>query len=274
MRARNSMCAGSQMPRSCGVMRPRASTADASMQTSPAPPTARLPRCTRCQSVANPSSEEYWHMGETAIRLRKAISRMASGAIKFATGGELIVSVWQRRARLVRNPPSSPDYSDMTFYRRIRTWLTLAILCIGTVWGTGPSYSAAGIVNASDRNPAALPGLLRYDLLPADPNLADTGDPLYRDGLGDRAVLLRGRHCQRFQLRCRAIRAEFRHRRLRSGTGAQRTQVGGCRPGCLYLLNLGRALPSHGTELRPGLRAGPAGTAAVRWSLAGQFPHV
>ena len=50
----------------------------------------------------------------------------------------------------MRNPPSSPDYSDMTFYRRIRTWLTLAILCVGTVWGAGPSYSAAGIVNASN----------------------------------------------------------------------------------------------------------------------------
>jgi len=50
----------------------------------------------------------------------------------------------------VRNPPSSPDYSDMTFYRRIRTWLTVPVLCAGTVWGAGPSYSAAGIVNASN----------------------------------------------------------------------------------------------------------------------------
>ena len=39
-------------------------------KTSPAPPTARLPRWTRCQSSANPSTEEYWHMGETTIRLR------------------------------------------------------------------------------------------------------------------------------------------------------------------------------------------------------------
>ena len=50
----------------------------------------------------------------------------------------------------MRNPPSSPDYSDMTFYRRIRTLLALAILSAGTVWGAGPSYSAAGIVNASN----------------------------------------------------------------------------------------------------------------------------
>ena len=50
----------------------------------------------------------------------------------------------------MRNAPSLPDYSDMTFYRRIRTRLTLAILCAGTAWGAGPSYSAAGIVNASN----------------------------------------------------------------------------------------------------------------------------
>ena len=76
-------------------MRPRGSTAVASMQTSPAPPTARLPRCTRCQSLANPSSEEYWHMGETAIRLRKVTLRISSGVIKLAAGCEFIVSVWQ-----------------------------------------------------------------------------------------------------------------------------------------------------------------------------------
>ena len=80
------MCSSFQMPMSYGEMRPRASTAVASMQTSPAPPTARLPRCTRCQSLANPSSEEYWHIGETAIRLRKVTSRMASGVIRCGRG--------------------------------------------------------------------------------------------------------------------------------------------------------------------------------------------
>src|SRR5580765_8433149 len=61
------------------------------MHTSDAPPAARLPRCTRCQSFANPSSEEYWHIGETAIRLRKVTSRMASGLSKWTGEGELIV---------------------------------------------------------------------------------------------------------------------------------------------------------------------------------------
>jgi uncharacterized protein (TIGR03437 family) len=38
----------------------------------------------------------------------------------------------------------------MTFHRRIRIWLALALPCVGTAWGAGPSYSAAGIVNASN----------------------------------------------------------------------------------------------------------------------------
>ena len=38
----------------------------------------------------------------------------------------------------------------MTPFRRIGTWLALALLCAGTANGAGPSYSAAGIVNASN----------------------------------------------------------------------------------------------------------------------------
>src|SRR6185369_12968673 len=53
------------MPLSAGEMRPSGETAVASTITSPAPPTARLPRCTRCQSVGIPSTLEYWHIGET-----------------------------------------------------------------------------------------------------------------------------------------------------------------------------------------------------------------
>lgn len=32
----------------------------------------------------------------------------------------------------------------------LRAWLALAVLCAGTAWAAGPSYSAAGIVNASN----------------------------------------------------------------------------------------------------------------------------
>ena len=73
------MCSSFQRPRSPGLMRPSGVTALASVITRPAPPTARDPRCTRCQSLAKPSSEEYSHMGETAIRLRKVISRIVKG---------------------------------------------------------------------------------------------------------------------------------------------------------------------------------------------------
>jgi hypothetical protein len=60
-------------------MRPSGVTAAASVMISPAPPTARLPRWTRCQSLANPSSLEYSHIGDTAMRFRIATLRMVSG---------------------------------------------------------------------------------------------------------------------------------------------------------------------------------------------------
>ena len=54
----------------------------ASTITSPAPPTARLPRWTKCQSVGMPSCAEYWHIGETKIRFRKVVPRSVSGSNK------------------------------------------------------------------------------------------------------------------------------------------------------------------------------------------------
>ena len=69
------MCSSFQMPRSPGEMRPSGVTAEASRVTRPAPPWARAPRWTRCQSVAKPSSEEYWHMGETPMRFAKETER-------------------------------------------------------------------------------------------------------------------------------------------------------------------------------------------------------
>src|SRR5579871_4948004 len=78
--ASGSMWLSDQIPMSPGVMRPCAVTAVASVNTRPAPPTARLPRWTRCQSLAKPSSLEYWHIGETAIRLRRTTPRMEMGS--------------------------------------------------------------------------------------------------------------------------------------------------------------------------------------------------
>ena len=47
--------------------------------TRPAPPWARLPRWTMCQSLAKPSWAEYWHIGETPMRLANATERSWKG---------------------------------------------------------------------------------------------------------------------------------------------------------------------------------------------------
>src|SRR6184192_501015 len=73
------------MPRSSGLMRPSGETAVASVKTSAAPPTARLPRCTKCQSVAKPSTLEYSHIGETMIRLDRVRPLRTSGSKRCAT---------------------------------------------------------------------------------------------------------------------------------------------------------------------------------------------
>src|SRR5580765_2993506 len=68
------------MPRSCGLMRPSAVTALASVRTSAAPPAARVPRCTKCQSFEKPSTLEYWHIGETTIRFDSVRDLRTSGS--------------------------------------------------------------------------------------------------------------------------------------------------------------------------------------------------
>ena len=60
-------------------MRPCRSTPVASTVTMPAPDMASVIQCCRCQSVAEPSSAEYWHMGATAMRLGTVMPPMVSG---------------------------------------------------------------------------------------------------------------------------------------------------------------------------------------------------
>src|SRR5436190_16042476 len=60
-------------------MRPRRSTPVASTVIIPAPDMARVIQCWRCQSVAEPSSAEYWHIGETATRLWNGIPPITIG---------------------------------------------------------------------------------------------------------------------------------------------------------------------------------------------------
>src|SRR5580692_7817978 len=74
------------MPRSPLVIRPSGVTAVASTITSATPPTARLPRWTRCQSLASPSAATYWHMGDITIRLRNVTPRIVSGLSRSDSG--------------------------------------------------------------------------------------------------------------------------------------------------------------------------------------------
>ncbi len=87
MRESIARCSSFQMPRSSGEMRPSGTTAVASVMTSAAPPTAREPRWTRCQSLANPSTLEYSHMGETAMRFLSVMPRIVSGEKRVSVMG-------------------------------------------------------------------------------------------------------------------------------------------------------------------------------------------
>src|SRR5947209_12293164 len=78
--AKAAACSCDQIPLSQSVMRPSGETPLASTITSPAPPTARLPRCTTCHMFGRPRSDEYWHIGETKTRLRQVTERNVIGS--------------------------------------------------------------------------------------------------------------------------------------------------------------------------------------------------
>src|SRR5712664_4634585 len=63
-------------------MRPLASTAAASANTSPTPPIANLARWAKCQSLASPSVAEYWHIGEMTTRFLRVTPRSDIGVNK------------------------------------------------------------------------------------------------------------------------------------------------------------------------------------------------
>src|ERR1700682_419635 len=88
MRLNAAACASDQIPLSQSVMGASGETPLASTQTNPAPPTAREPRCTKCQSFGMPLSEEYWHIGETQTRFRNVTERRVSGVKSFDMGRE------------------------------------------------------------------------------------------------------------------------------------------------------------------------------------------
>ena len=65
-------------------MRPRRSTSVISTVTMPAPDIASIIQCCRCQSVAEPSSAEYWHIGATAMRFGSSRLPMRIGEKRLA----------------------------------------------------------------------------------------------------------------------------------------------------------------------------------------------
>src|SRR5689334_18089806 len=73
-------------------MRPCLSTWVASTITNAAPECAIMPRCMRCQSLAQPSSAEYWHMGETTMRLASSRPAKRMGMNKVLDMG--LVRLW------------------------------------------------------------------------------------------------------------------------------------------------------------------------------------
>ena len=79
MRFQAASCASFHMPVQPWVIRASGETSVISVTRSPAPPIARLPRCTRCQSPGTPSVAEYWHIGLTTMRFSSRIPRSESG---------------------------------------------------------------------------------------------------------------------------------------------------------------------------------------------------
>jgi hypothetical protein len=81
-----------QRPTSAWVIRPSGRTAVASIVSSPAPESARWPRWITCQSVMQPSTAEYWHIGAITMRFCSSKPPTVTGVNK----------------TLIRDSPSAP----------------------------------------------------------------------------------------------------------------------------------------------------------------------
>jgi len=79
IRAVAASVASFQSPTSAYVIRPSGRTAVASMVSKAAPESTRWPRWIRCQSVMQPSTAEYWHMGAMTMRFASARSPTRKG---------------------------------------------------------------------------------------------------------------------------------------------------------------------------------------------------
>src|SRR5437762_4652587 len=79
MRLKASRCVSFHRPVSPGEMRASGDGQVISTYSSPAPPIARLPRCTKCQSPGTPSTAEYWSIGDTTTLFSTTRSRSLNG---------------------------------------------------------------------------------------------------------------------------------------------------------------------------------------------------
>src|SRR6266480_5960610 len=114
------------MPAHFGEIRPRGLTLVISHMTSPAQPSEKLPRCIRCQSLAEPLSELYWHIGDTTTRLGRVRPRSVMGenrtlvifgdplVLRWPNGGFAISRNPNRRHVLFCQPPHDLDMCRIT----------------------------------------------------------------------------------------------------------------------------------------------------------------
>ena len=72
-------------------MRPSRLMSVISAMIRPAPPIAREPRWTRCQSSGMPSSAVYWHIGDTTMRFGSTMSRSRNGVNIGGGGGSVLM---------------------------------------------------------------------------------------------------------------------------------------------------------------------------------------
>src|SRR3954470_10749524 len=90
-------------------MRPMGSTAVASLHSIPAPDSASEPRWTMCHSLAWPSCEEYWHIGDTTIRLERVTPRSVMGENRTLMGAFRNVRGRSAQHRGKQNLPEALD---------------------------------------------------------------------------------------------------------------------------------------------------------------------
>ena len=132
-------CSGLYMPAHPGLMRPSRLTSVISVITSPAPPMARLPRCTRCQSSGVPSSAEYWHMDETTTRFGSTSSRSRNGVNMGGGAGAAGTATRLCRSASDASQRSTRDTKPGSRSRRL-SWVTrrLRVSRLTANW-SGPS---------------------------------------------------------------------------------------------------------------------------------------